>query len=103
MQLNRIKSITGSIRKKNTLKNYEFLFTRFSDEFSDRELESITPDEIIFRTTNPRNRIMLELMAKSGMRISESSTMISEAPHYGSNKTGISESNPLCPDFHVPT
>ena len=47
MQLNRIKSITGSIRKKNTLKNYEFLFTRFSDEFSDRELESITPDEIL--------------------------------------------------------
>ena len=141
MQLNRIKSITGSIRKKNTLKNYEFLFTRFSDEFSDRELESITPDailsfltrltegtkqttkrnrysclkaffnyirntidfeiqnpcdtpilrkifrarrpeqwkiiekdsidEIIFRTANPRNRIMLELMAKGGMRIGE--------------------------------
>ena len=33
--------------KKNTLKNYKFLFTRFSDEFSDRELESITPDEIL--------------------------------------------------------
>ena len=33
--------------KKNTLKNYEFLFTRSSDEFSDRELESITPDEIL--------------------------------------------------------
>jgi len=33
--------------KKNTLKNYEFLFTRFSDEFSDRELESIAPDEIL--------------------------------------------------------
>jgi integrase len=28
-------------------------------------------DEIIFRTTNPRNRIMLELMAKGGMRIGE--------------------------------
>ena len=28
-------------------------------------------DEIIFRTSNPRNRIMLELMAKGGMRIGE--------------------------------
>ena len=28
-------------------------------------------DEIIFRTVNPRNRIMLELMAKGGMRIGE--------------------------------
>ena len=27
--------------------------------------------EIIFRTTNPRNRIMLELMSRAGMRISE--------------------------------
>jgi len=33
--------------KKNTLRNYDFLFNRFSDEFSDRELESITPDEIL--------------------------------------------------------
>ena len=123
------------------MKNYEFLFTRFLDEFSDRELESITPDEIlsfltkltdgnkqttkrnrysslkaffnyiknsidpniqnpcvtpilrkifkdrkappwpifekelideiIFKTTNPRNRIMLELMARGGMRVGE--------------------------------
>jgi integrase len=123
------------------VKNYEFLFTHFSDEFSDRELEFITPDEIlsfltkitdgnkqttkrnrysslkaffnfiknsidiniqnpcdtpilrkifkesksppwpiiekelideiIFKTTNPRNRIMLELMARGGMRIGE--------------------------------
>lgn len=28
-------------------------------------------DEIIFRTTNPRNRLMLELMARGGMRVSE--------------------------------
>lgn len=28
-------------------------------------------DEVIFRTTNPRNRLMLELMARGGMRISE--------------------------------
>jgi len=28
-------------------------------------------DEIIFRTIKPRNRLMLELMAKAGMRISE--------------------------------
>jgi len=34
-------------------------------------LEKETVDEIIFRTTKPRNRIMLELMARGGMRISE--------------------------------
>jgi integrase len=28
-------------------------------------------DEIIFKVTNPRNRIMMELMAKGGMRIGE--------------------------------
>jgi integrase len=28
-------------------------------------------DELIFRTTNQRNRLMLELMARGGMRISE--------------------------------
>jgi len=34
-------------------------------------LEKETVDEIIFRTSKPRNRIMLELMARGGMRISE--------------------------------
>jgi hypothetical protein len=29
------------------LKNYGFLFTRFSGDFSDRELESITSDDIL--------------------------------------------------------
>jgi hypothetical protein len=29
--------------KKNTIKNYDFLFTRFNDEFGKRELEFITP------------------------------------------------------------
>jgi len=33
--------------KKNALKNYEFLFTRFKDEFGAREVESISPDEIL--------------------------------------------------------
>jgi len=28
-------------------------------------------DEIIFRTENPRNRLMLELMARGGMQIGE--------------------------------
>ena len=28
-------------------------------------------DEVIFRTTKPRNRLLLELMARGGMRISE--------------------------------
>ena len=34
-------------------------------------IEKETIDEIIFRTVSPRNRIMLELMSRAGMRISE--------------------------------
>ena len=34
-------------------------------------LEKDIVDEIIFRTINPRNRVMLELMSRAGMRISE--------------------------------
>jgi integrase/recombinase XerD len=30
-----------------------------------------TIDEIIFRTTNARNRLMLDLMARGGMRVGE--------------------------------
>jgi integrase/recombinase XerD len=34
-------------------------------------LDKDVVDEIIFRTENPRNRLILELMARSGMRIGE--------------------------------
>jgi integrase/recombinase XerD len=34
-------------------------------------IEKETIDEIIFRTSKPRNRLILELMARGGMRISE--------------------------------
>jgi len=34
-------------------------------------LEKGVVDEMIFRTPNQRNRLMLELMAKSGLRIGE--------------------------------
>ena len=34
-------------------------------------LEKETIDEVIFRTTKPRNRLILELMARGGMRIGE--------------------------------
>ena len=34
-------------------------------------LEKETVDEIIFRTTNVRNRLLLELMARGGMRVGE--------------------------------
>ena len=34
-------------------------------------MEKELVDEIIFRTENPRNRLMLELMARGGMRIGE--------------------------------
>ena len=127
--------------KTNTVRNYEFVFTRFCNQFGDRELESLTNeeiltfltqftertkqstkrlrysllsaffnfikssinpqlqnpcetpilkklfkdpkpthwkilekevvDEIIFRTENQRNRLMLELMARGGMRVGE--------------------------------
>jgi len=127
--------------KTNTVRNYELVFTRFCNQFDDRELESLTNeeiltfltqftegtkqstkrlrysllsaffnfikssinpqlqnhcetpilrklfkdpkhthwkilekevvDEIIFRTRNQRNRLILELMARGGMRVSE--------------------------------
>ena len=129
------------IPKKNTTINYQILLSRFNEEFSERDLHSITPeeiltflthlnektkqttkrlryallnaffnlikntvdekipnpcdtvmlrkifrntrgiqwtifeketiDEIIFKTANLRNRLMLELMARGGMRIGE--------------------------------
>ena len=34
-------------------------------------LEKETVDEMIFKTANPRDRILLELMARGGMRIGE--------------------------------
>jgi len=34
-------------------------------------IEKEVIDEIIFKTVNPRNRIMLELMARGGMRVGE--------------------------------
>ena len=127
--------------KKNTLRTYQSILSRFSGQFGERDLNSITPDdvlsfltqinqgtkqltkrtrysqltsffnfviqnldpnlrspcdapmlkkfyrspglirwtilekevadEVIFRTVKPRNRLILELMAKGGMRISE--------------------------------
>jgi integrase len=133
--------ITGPIPKKNTVRNYSYVLGYFQIEFGERDVESITPDEIlgflteltteakqttkrlrysnlksffnhiqstflpslnnpcdsptlkktfrskgakhwpmiekdiideiIFRTDNPRNRLMLELMARGGMRIGE--------------------------------
>jgi len=129
------------IPKKNTSVNYQVLLSRFNEQFSERDLQSITPeeiltfltrlngdtkqttkrlryallnaffnlikntvyekipnpcdtlmlrkifrstrgiqwtifeketiDEIIFKTTKLRNRLMLELMARGGMRIGE--------------------------------
>ena len=34
-------------------------------------LEKEVVDEIVLRTENPRNRLMLELMARGGMRVGE--------------------------------
>jgi site-specific recombinase XerD len=38
-------------------------------------LEKETVDEIIFRTTKPRDRLLLELMARGGMKIGEVVTL----------------------------
>ena len=46
-QSNRIRSTTGSILKKNTVKNYEFIFNQFQAEFGDRGVDTITPEEIL--------------------------------------------------------
>ncbi|MFC1816194.1 tyrosine-type recombinase/integrase [Thermodesulfobacteriota bacterium] len=37
--------------KKNTIRNYEYILCRFSDQFAERELGSITPDEILLFLT----------------------------------------------------
>ena len=133
--------IIKQILKKNTIRNHEYVLKRFREQFDERELESITSDEIlvfltqmtggkkqttkrvrysllkaffnfvkntidpnlqnpcdtpimrkifkapklvqwtileketvdeiIFRQTNIRNRIILELMARGGLRVSE--------------------------------
>jgi integrase len=127
--------------KKNTLRNYELILSKFCEQYAERELEALTTedilsfltkftqgnkqstkklrfsllssffnfiknsidptiqnpcdtpilrklfkepklapwdilekeivDEMVFRTVNPRNRLMLELMARGGMRIGE--------------------------------
>ena len=52
---NLIKSITASIQKKNTLKNYAFIFSQFEVEFGDREVDTITPEEILSFLTKLTN------------------------------------------------
>jgi integrase/recombinase XerD len=134
-------STTGRTRKKNSIRSHEFVLSRFDRQFGDRDLASLTPDEIlrflnqitegkkqttkrtrysclkaffnlirhtldpgiqnpcnapmvrklfkwarnplpdilekevvdeiIFRTPNLRNRLILELMARGGMRVGE--------------------------------
>ena len=38
--------------KKNALKNYEFIFTQFHEAFSDRQIESISTDDVLAFLTN---------------------------------------------------
>jgi integrase/recombinase XerD len=44
---------------------------RFRPSYHWDIIEKETVDEVIYRTSKPRNRLMLELMARGGMRISE--------------------------------
>jgi len=39
--------ITGAIPKKNTYRNYSYALGYFQIEFGDREIESITQDDIL--------------------------------------------------------
>jgi hypothetical protein len=33
--------------KKNTLKNYEFIFTRLQEAYGDRQIDSISSDDVL--------------------------------------------------------
>lgn len=61
--------------KKNTIKNYEFILGKFEYTFKGRGLGTFFDknaiDEAILRTVHVRNRLMLEPMARGGMRVSE--------------------------------
>ena len=39
--------IIGPIRKKNTIRNHEYILEKFREQFNERELDSITADEIM--------------------------------------------------------
>ena len=46
-------SIIKTIPKKNTIRNYKFILTRFTEEFGNKDLEEITSDDILsFLTEN---------------------------------------------------
>jgi site-specific recombinase XerD len=57
--------------QKNTVTSYEAILARFRQDFGERSIEGVTTDEIIFTTVKPRNRLMLEMMARKGMRVGE--------------------------------
>jgi integrase/recombinase XerD len=40
-------STTGQIPKKNSIRSYEFILTHFDNQFGDRELSSVTADEVL--------------------------------------------------------
>lgn len=65
------KSILFQNIKILTLHHIIFLGTIKIPQGEAKILDKDTIDEKIFRTTITRNRIMLELMARAGMRISE--------------------------------
>jgi len=46
-----ISLIIGPIPKKNTIRNHEYVLKRFREQFAERELISITPDEILLFLT----------------------------------------------------
>ncbi len=56
-QSNTIFSITGQIPKKNTVKTCEFVLFRFSETFTDRELEEISQEEVL----DQQNAIVIQL------------------------------------------
>ena len=52
-------------------------------------IEKETIDEVFFRTTKVRNRLILELMARGGMRIGEVLIRITDSPNLFSDNNRI--------------
>jgi hypothetical protein len=47
-----VPGVPSAELEKNTLKNYEFIFTRFQEAFGDRQIESISTDDVLAFLTN---------------------------------------------------
>ncbi len=75
--------------QKNTVRNYHYFLTRFKKAYGHCEILKITSDDIIFMTDNSRNRLLLELMARGGMRVGEALKLKTHNVHGKLNDNNI--------------